>query len=81
MRLTREEFIELWQDRLAGMALRGLVLDTDERKGPIVSGRMAMELPEKIAKLAGMMFDSLKPKEEPKPLPSPATNGAATARR
>jgi len=65
MRMTREEFIEMWRDRVAGIALRGVVLDSDERPvGPRMAGNYAMKIPEKTEKLLGLMFDSLKPREE-----------------
>jgi hypothetical protein len=54
---TREEWINHWLDKLAGIALTGLIHDGDERpKGPLAAGAYALKLPEKIATLLDQMY-------------------------
>lgn len=64
--MTREAFIDHWKDRLAGLALCGLVYDTEERtKGPFDCGKRAMELPRKIERLLEQLYDTAQPRPQP----------------
>lgn len=75
--MTKPEWIERWEDRLVGMALSGLVLDTDERvRGPNAAGGRAMQLPEKVRTLLAQMFESAQPDL---PLATPKPPATATA--
>lgn len=69
--MSETEWVQHWQDRLVGLALSGLVLDTDERpKGPATAGLHALTIPAKVQKLLAQMYRSMKP-------PAPVQNGAA----
>lgn len=70
------DFVSHWQDRLCGLALRGLVLDNDERtKGPHTAGAAALTLPDRVEKLLRAMFQDAQRLID-KPLPS--NNGPPT---
>ena len=57
--MTKPEYVQHWRDRIAGLAVCGLVADTDERtKGPYDCGKRAMELPKKVEALLGQLFDT-----------------------
>lgn len=69
--MTREEYARYWTERLLGMALMGLVLDSDERiKGPLTAGARALELPGKIQRLVNDLWTTAQPQ-------LPTSNGAA----
>lgn len=47
--MTEQEFVDRWLESELGMALRGLVNDTDERpRGPNAAGQFALKLEEKV---------------------------------
>ena len=74
--MTSDEWKQHWQDRLAGIALRGLVFDADERpKGIYTAGQYALSLPEKVEKLLDQMWLTAQPAAV-KPVATP--NGAVT---
>ena len=64
-----DQFVDHWRDRIIGMALRGMVLDGDERtKGPLSAGAAALALPEKSDKMLRQMFQhTVKLLGQPKP--------------
>lgn len=65
----KADYIAYWRDRLAGMALSGLILPLDKRpEGPFTAGKMALELPAKIDKLLAQLFDDAVRRVD-KPLP------------
>jgi hypothetical protein len=78
--MTRQEWIDHWQDRLIGIALRGLVHDTDDRvKGPMDAGgrarRLVADIPILLEKMWGTAQCSL-----PTNLSStPSENGAGAS--
>lgn len=60
--MTQQDWMAHWIDRVAGMALRGLVLDQDERaRGPGSAGGYAMAIPEKVEKLLEQMWLTAQP--------------------
>ena len=67
--MTKEQFVEHWRDRIAGMALRGLVLDNDRPvAGAHSAGHYALMIPAKVDALLERMFlDATNP--------TPITNG------
>ena len=67
--MTKEQFVEHWRDRIAGMALRGLVLDNDRPMcGAMSAGHYALMIPAKVDALLERMFlDATNP--------TPASNG------
>ncbi len=75
---SADEFVKHWHDRVAGMALRGLVLDADTKPmGPYSAGQVALSLPERTEKLLRQMFIDARKLvmaeiEESKPLPTKA---------
>ena len=79
--MTREVFVNHWKDRLAGLALCGLVADTDGRtSGPYDCGKRAMELPRKVETLLGQLFDTAQQALAPvngKPAPAAAAKAAS----
>ena len=69
---TREEWIQHWLDKLAGIALRGIVFDhvrADGTPGTLVgaqaAGNYALKLPEKIASLLDEMYVWLEADAQP----------------
>lgn len=71
--MTEQDFINHWSDRIAGMALTGMVHATDEKaRGPFAAGQQALLLPEKVRRLLTDMYRSAqngKPPEPPKAEP------------
>jgi hypothetical protein len=62
--MNRQEWIDHWQDRLIGIALRGIVHDTDDRvKGPMDAGsrarRLVVDIPILLEKMWGTSQCSL----------------------
>jgi len=58
--MSKVQFIERFQERLLWLAIRGLILDTDERAtGPLKAGSYALQAPTKIQTLLSDMYDTL----------------------
>lgn len=58
--MSKVQFIEKYQERLLWLAMRGLVLDTDDRpKGPLGAGTYALTIPDKVKTLLSDMYDTV----------------------
>ena len=79
--MSKVHFIERFQERLLWLAIRGLILDTDERAtGPLKAGAYALQAPTKIQTLLSDMYDTLTEKtsdERSSRSPVPSLNGQA----
>lgn len=74
---TREQFIQHWQDRLLGIALTGLIYDSDQRpSGPTSAAHYARKQIEKIASLLDEMYVWLE--ADAQPLQRSEKNGQQT---
>jgi len=55
--MTEQEFVDRWLESELGMALRGLVNDTDERpRGPNGAGQYALGLEDKVRSRLARMY-------------------------
>ena len=76
--MSKVQFIERFQERLLWLAIRGLILDTDERAtGPLKAGAYALQAPTKIQTLLNEMYDTVTEKASDdrstrNPVPSPS---------
>jgi len=76
--MSKVQFIEKYQERLLWLAMRGLVLDTDDRpKGPLGAGTYALTIPDKVKTLLSDMYDTVTEKASDdrstrNPVPSPS---------
>jgi len=54
----KAEFIKQWRDRLAGMALNGVVWPAEEKvSGYFSLGKYALELPKRVDAMLSQMYD------------------------
>jgi hypothetical protein len=56
--LKKAEFIKQWRDRLAGMALNGVVWPAEDKPSGFFSlGKYALELPKRVDTMLSQMYD------------------------